>query len=277
MNNNQSSLVCMLGSWGLAFGAGVVAAIMLMLLGGWSIVQAIFAAIVILIIVGALVSWIACRPLPAPGAHMSDSAGRDHPVKSSAEQAADAAAQAKSGATASAAPEAAAAPAKPSASPAAAAAAAKAGVKPSTPLAGEAELSERKGTWKYEAPGAKTAAPKKAAAKPAAATPAAEAGSAPAAAADKPEGLSAAREGGPDDLKMIKGVGPKLEKLLHSMGYFHFDQIAAWRKKEVAWVDENLEGFKGRVTRDEWVKQAKVLAKGGSTEFSKKVGKGDVY
>ena len=89
--------------------------------------------------------------------------------------------------------------------------------------------------------------------------------------------LSAAREGGPDDLKQIKGVGPKLEKLLHSMGFYHFDQIAGWRKKEVAWVDENLEGFKGRVSRDEWVKQAKVLAKGGQTEFSKKVAKGGVY
>ncbi|MEM8658866.1 MAG: NADH-quinone oxidoreductase subunit NuoE, partial [Pseudomonadota bacterium] len=44
----------------------------------------------------------------------------------------------------------------------------------------------------------------------------------------KPKGLKAARDGGPDDLKRIKGVGPKLEKLLHSLGYFHFDQLAAW-------------------------------------------------
>ncbi len=93
----------------------------------------------------------------------------------------------------------------------------------------------------------------------------------------KPELLSAPRDGKPDDLKMIKGVGPKLEKLLHSLGVYHFDQIASWRKKEVQWVDEHLEGFKGRVSRDEWVKQAKVLAKGGSTEFSKRVKKGKVY
>ncbi|TDT74948.1 NADH dehydrogenase subunit E [Litoreibacter halocynthiae] len=93
----------------------------------------------------------------------------------------------------------------------------------------------------------------------------------------KPELLKKARAGGPDDLKLIKGVGPKLEQLLHKLGVFHFDQVSSWRKKEVEWVDENLEGFKGRVSRDEWVKQAKVLAKGGTTEFSSRVKKGGVY
>ena len=85
-----------------------------------------------------------------------------------------------------------------------------------------------------------------------------------AAPASKPAVLSEARGGAPDDLKQIKGVGPKLEKLLHSMGFFHFDQIAAWTGEEIAWVDENLEGFKGRVTRDEWVAQAKELAGKGN-------------
>ena len=78
----------------------------------------------------------------------------------------------------------------------------------------------------------------------------------------RPEALSAARDGGPDDLKLIKGVGPKLEALLHSLGFYHFDQLAHWTAAEIAWVDENLEGFKGRVTRDEWVQQARDLAKG---------------
>jgi predicted flap endonuclease-1-like 5' DNA nuclease len=77
----------------------------------------------------------------------------------------------------------------------------------------------------------------------------------------KPKGLTAARGGKADDLQQISGVGPKLEKLLHSLGYYHFDQIAAWSKSEVAWVDDNLEGFKGRVTRDSWQAQAKKLAK----------------
>ena len=75
--------------------------------------------------------------------------------------------------------------------------------------------------------------------------------------------LIAARDGGADDLKRIKGVGPKLEALLHGLGYFHFDQIATWTAAEVAWVDDNLEGFKGRVSRDNWVAQAKALAEGG--------------
>lgn len=79
----------------------------------------------------------------------------------------------------------------------------------------------------------------------------------------KPEGLSAARDGQPDDLKRIKGVGPKLEALLNELGYFHFDQIAAWNADEVAWVDQNLKGFKGRVTRDSWVAQAAELAQDG--------------
>ncbi len=78
-----------------------------------------------------------------------------------------------------------------------------------------------------------------------------------------PATLSAARDGSPDDLKQIKGVGPKLEELLHSMGFYHFDQIAAWTEDEVAWVDENLTGFKGRVSRDDWVSQAKTLAAEG--------------
>ena len=93
----------------------------------------------------------------------------------------------------------------------------------------------------------------------------------------RPEALSQARGGQPDDLKMIKGVGPKLEKMLHSLGFFHFDQIAGWTADEVAWVDENLEGFKGRVSRDDWVEQARQLATGGETDFSARAKKGGVH
>ena len=77
-----------------------------------------------------------------------------------------------------------------------------------------------------------------------------------------PELLKTPRAGKGDDLKLIWGVGPKLEKMLNGMGVWHFDQIAAWGKAELAWVDERLEGFKGRAARDEWVKQCKKLAKG---------------
>ena len=93
----------------------------------------------------------------------------------------------------------------------------------------------------------------------------------------KPATLAAARDGQPDDLKQIKGVGPKLEQLCHELGFYHFDQVAAWTAQEVAWVDANLKGFKGRVSRDNWVEQAKVLAAGGTTAFANKVKKGDVY
>jgi len=76
----------------------------------------------------------------------------------------------------------------------------------------------------------------------------------------KPSTLTAARNGKPDDLKLIKGVGPKMERMLNGMGFYHFDQIADWTGSELAWVDDNLEGFKGRASRDEWVPQARILA-----------------
>jgi len=100
--------------------------------------------------------------------------------------------------------------------------------------------------------------------KPETAAPAAKApAEKPAEKADgKPELLKKPRAGKGDDLKLIWGVGPKLEKMLNDMGVWHFDQIAAWGKAELKWVDDHLEGFKGRPERDEWVKQAKKLAKG---------------
>jgi NADH-quinone oxidoreductase subunit E len=77
-----------------------------------------------------------------------------------------------------------------------------------------------------------------------------------------PATLKAARKGGPDDLKLIWGVGPKMEKLLQSMGFYHFDQVAVWSNENLRWVDRRLEGFKGRARRDDWIGQAKKLATG---------------
>ena len=91
----------------------------------------------------------------------------------------------------------------------------------------------------------------------------------------RPAGFAAPREGGADDLKRIKGVGPKLETLLHGLGVFHFDQIAAWGPADIAWIDANLEGFTGRASRDDWVGQSKTLAEGGETEHSKRVDRGE--
>ncbi|MGB7433289.1 MAG: NADH-quinone oxidoreductase subunit E [Ahrensia sp.] len=82
---------------------------------------------------------------------------------------------------------------------------------------------------------------------------------------EKPDGQA-------DDLKLISGVGPKLEKTLNGLGFWHFHQIAKWTKKDVAIVDDEL-SFKGRIERDDWIKQAKALAKGGRDEYVKVFGK----
>ena len=78
----------------------------------------------------------------------------------------------------------------------------------------------------------------------------------------EPERLDSARDGKPDDLKMIWGVGPKLEAMLHDMGFYHYDQIATWGDGELNWVDRRLTGFRGRARRDKWVEQAERLASG---------------
>ena len=64
------------------------------------------------------------------------------------------------------------------------------------------------------------------------------------------------------------------EKLLNSVGVWHFDQMASWKAKDIAFVDGKMEGFHGRITRDEWVKQAKILAKGGTVEDVERAIKG---
>ena len=72
-----------------------------------------------------------------------------------------------------------------------------------------------------------------------------------------------------DDLKKISGVGPKLEEKLNALGVFTFDQIANFSPERVEEVDAGL-NFKGRIMREDWLGQAKILAAGGETEFSKK-------
>ncbi len=86
--------------------------------------------------------------------------------------------------------------------------------------------------------------------------------------AEKPQTFDAPMDGMADDLKQIKGIGVKLERLCNALGFWHYSQIADWTEAEIRWVDSNLEGFKGRVSRDDWVAQAKVLAAGGDAGFS---------
>jgi predicted flap endonuclease-1-like 5' DNA nuclease len=74
-----------------------------------------------------------------------------------------------------------------------------------------------------------------------------------------------------DDLKLLSGVGPALEKKLNGLGVRRFEQIAAWKKADIDRIDAALD-FKGRIQRENWIAQAKVLARGGETKFSKKAG-----
>ena len=76
----------------------------------------------------------------------------------------------------------------------------------------------------------------------------------------------------PDDLKLISGVGPKLEGVLNGLGIYKFEHVSKWKKAEREWVDGYLK-FKGRIDRDDWVKQAKALAKGGVEEYIRVFGK----
>ena len=82
-------------------------------------------------------------------------------------------------------------------------------------------------------------------------------GEQPAPPEDRPEPTARPAEGG-DDLKRISGVGPQLEALLQELGFYTFAQIAAWTPANIAWVDQHLE-FRGRIERDDWVGQARVL------------------
>lgn len=125
-------------------------------------------------------------------------------------------------------------------------------------------------TSSAKAPAAKSGSGVTSSAKPAAKASAASKPAAKTAAKAKPAPAAVA-----DDLKRIKGVGPQLEAKLNAIGINSFAQIASWTKKDQAAFGEQL-FFQGRVERDEWVAQAKVLAKGGATAFSKRVAKGEV-
>lgn len=82
-----------------------------------------------------------------------------------------------------------------------------------------------------------------------------------------PERLKAPRKGKADDLKEIEGIGPAMEKLVNSLGFFHFEQIASWSDADVALVDAEMKTFKGRISRDRWVAQAKIIVTEGLEAF----------
>ena len=96
-------------------------------------------------------------------------------------------------------------------------------------------------------------------------------GEAPAAPAPEPAQAKAPDAAG-DDLTVIKGLGPKLASLLNSLGITTYAQIASWDEAEIDRVDGQLDRFKGRIRRDSWVEQAKLLAEGDETGFADRFG-----
>lgn len=76
---------------------------------------------------------------------------------------------------------------------------------------------------------------------------------------EMPRALAAPRAGAADDLRRISGIGPRMERALHDLGYFHHEQIARWNGEQMEAVSLRL-GFPGRVAREQWVAQARVLA-----------------
>ncbi|QDK34701.1 hypothetical protein [Sphingomonas sp. IC081] len=82
----------------------------------------------------------------------------------------------------------------------------------------------------------------------------------------------AASEAG-DDLRKIKGLGPKMLTLLNSLGVTRFAQIAAWSDADLDDLDGKLGAFAGRPRRDNWVEQARLLASGDTGDYEAKFGK----
>lgn len=79
----------------------------------------------------------------------------------------------------------------------------------------------------------------------------------------------------PDDLKRIRGVGVLIEKRLNALGITTYAQVANWNSGDIDRISQTLE-FKGRIERESWIEQARILSSGGDTEFSRRVDRGDV-
>lgn len=87
-------------------------------------------------------------------------------------------------------------------------------------------------------------------------------------------GGSARPSGSYDDLKRIRGIGVLIEKKLNSLGVSTYEQVANWTNADIDRVSQILD-FKGRIERESWVEQARILASGGQTEFSRRVDRGE--
>lgn len=269
MTAETTASECRRKSWTVAALAGLALFLLLWLVGGFGFWRAILTGLVFVALLGLFLVWALCRG-QAAGAEAAARGGAGVTPEPAAEPAARATASASPAAADAAADAAEAAEPEP-----APAAAKEGGGKPRA----EGRAGKTAGKTAGKAGNGSGARSSRAKGGGAAASTldAAVAKSKGAPASGAPELLAAPRGGKADDLKRIKGIGPKLEKMLNEIGIWHFDQIAAWKAKDIAHVDALLVGFRGRITRDGWVKQARILAEGGETEFSARVGKGDVH
>jgi predicted flap endonuclease-1-like 5' DNA nuclease len=76
----------------------------------------------------------------------------------------------------------------------------------------------------------------------------------------------------PDNLELLKGLGPKVNAMLKGLGVTSFAQVASWTAADVAEIDGKLGAFAGRISRDNWIDQAKYLEAGDVAGFEKKYG-----
>ena len=245
MNNYQNKRAPSLGGWVIAAGAGFVAAAVAYVVGHFSYPQSGFVGAAIFLLVGLILGmYWGSAAAPAP---KQSTAARDMP---------------KAEPVGAAPAMAAAAPAM--AAPAVAAAAPAPAALISAPMTDAAPAPAKVARVvkpKAEAKPAMKPAVAKVAAKPVVPT---------VAKVKKPDGplrLSAPRKGKADDLKEIEGIGPALEKMCHSLGFYHFDQIAGWSDADVAWIDANMKTFKGRIARDKWIAQSKIIVADGLEAF----------
>ncbi len=257
---------CARGCMWLGAGVGLAIALMLWLIGSWGFILSVVIGVILGVVASYVFSRMFCSTVSSTDQAELPSRPENRAVTEPEKAPASTAQTPDVAMEAPAAPEAQAsapvggaateATAGTSAASAATAKSAFSGMKPSKELKGQQELSTRKGSYKYVAPPVEKAAPKKAP------PPAAPTGAL--ITEGKPVTMTAARAGGADDLKLISGIGPKLEETLNSMGIYHFDQIAAWTPQEVVWVDSRMR-IKGRIQRDNWIEQAKTLSAGGES------------
>jgi predicted flap endonuclease-1-like 5' DNA nuclease len=234
-NNSPNGITaCVIVCWLLAFASGVFIAAALI---GWAELHGLVAAVIgliVILIAGWLLKGMFCNDdVPASA------------VASTAAVAVSADAVAVSGVEK---PAAKAEPKKPAAK--------KTAAKSATTSKTKTAVAKKPATKKVAAPKAKPAPKKIVAKKPVAKKPV----------VTKYYKKAPAKV---DDLKLISGVGPKLESTLNEIGIYQFAQVAVWKKADIKEVDDQLK-FKGRIARDDWMSQAKTLAKSGDTDFSKK-------